>query len=189
MSRVSLLGAWALVAAVRVAAGQGPPPDYKKGPGPLEVTATRLDWKDERRGRDVPVKVYAPKAGAGPFPVIVFSHGLGGTRDGYEYLGRHWAGHGYVVVHVQHIGSDASVWQDVPPKDRMDAMRKSAHDLQNAVDRPLDVRFTIDQVEKLNKDDATFKNRLDLAHIGMAGHSFGAYTTLAVAGETFISAA
>ena len=38
--------------------------------------------------------------------MIVFSHGLGGTRDGYEYLGRHWASYGYVSVHLQHKGSD-----------------------------------------------------------------------------------
>ena len=49
-----------------------------------------------------------PATNAAPCPVIIFSHGLGGSRDGYEYLGRHWASHGYVSVHSTHIGSDTS---------------------------------------------------------------------------------
>src|SRR5579885_3303466 len=85
---------------------------YKPGPGPHEVARAHYDWVDAaRQQRAVPVTVYAPKGGDGPFPVILFSHGLGGTRDGYAYLGRYWASYGYVVVHVQHLGSDDGVWK------------------------------------------------------------------------------
>src|SRR5947208_9251342 len=63
------------------------PKTYKADPGPSIVTAVLLDWRDASRSRPVPVKIYAPATGAGPFPVIVFSHGLGGSRNGYEYLG------------------------------------------------------------------------------------------------------
>ena len=45
------------------------------------------------------------------FPVIVFSTGLGRSRDDCAYLGRHWASCGYVSVHVQHKGSDEEVRQ------------------------------------------------------------------------------
>jgi predicted dienelactone hydrolase len=40
-------------------------------------------------------------------------------------------------------------------------------------------------MEKLNKEAGIFKGRLDMNHVGVAGHSFGAYTTMAVAGEVF----
>jgi dienelactone hydrolase len=129
------------------------------------------------------VKIYYPKTGDGPFPVIVFSHGLGGSREGYEYLGRCWASHGYVSVHVQHIGSDAAVWQDSFLKLR--AMRHAAGNFGNALNRPKDVSFAIDQLQKLNSEDPMLKNRLDLERLGVAGHSFGAYTALAIAGEVF----
>src|SRR5258705_10572129 len=69
----------------------------------------------------------------------------------------------------------------------MENMRKSAANLQNATNRPLDVSFAIDQMEKMNREDGPLKKRLDLARIGVAGHSFGAFTTLAIAGETFIA--
>src|ERR1043166_7563974 len=75
-----------------------------------EVATAKFDWLDTKRERTVPVKIYYPSTGNGPFPIIIFSHGLGGSRDGYEYLGRYWTSHGYVSVHVQHIGSDDAVW-------------------------------------------------------------------------------
>jgi predicted dienelactone hydrolase len=159
-------------------------PEYKKSAGPCAVEIVRYDWTDAKRNREVPVKIYFPKTGEGPFPVIVFSHGLGGSREGYEYLGRHWASHGYVSVHLQHKGSDNAVWQG--NLKAMEGMNRAAADPRNAIARPLDVRFAIDQIEKMDRDDTPFKGRLDLKHIGMAGHSFGAYTTLAVAGEVFV---
>ncbi|MHB9026693.1 MAG: alpha/beta hydrolase family protein [Armatimonadota bacterium] len=108
---------------------------------------------------------------------------MGGSRDGYEYLGRHWAGYGYVSVHLTHKGSDTAVWQG--KADPMAAMRQAAADPRNALNRPRDVSFAIDQLEKMNREDTPLKGRLDLAKIAVAGHSFGAYTALATAGMSF----
>ena len=83
-----------------------PAGSYERGPGSYAVATVSYDWTDSARNRKVPVKIYYPEKGQGPFPVIVFSHGLGGSREGYEYLGRRWASHGYVSVHVQHLGSE-----------------------------------------------------------------------------------
>ena len=65
-------------------------------------------WNDASRQRDIPVRLYWP-AGASPnarVALVVFSHGLGGSRNGYSYLGKHWAGLGFASLHVQHAGSD-----------------------------------------------------------------------------------
>ncbi len=161
------------------------PAAYKNEPGPLEVETVLYEWTDATRNRQVPVKIYFPKTGQGPYPVIIFSHGLGGSRDGYEYLGRYWASYGYVSVHVQHLGSDEAVWKgEAQP---LKSMAAAAADPANAVNRPLDIRFAIDQMAKLAKDEAPLKGRLDMDRVGMAGHSFGAYTTLAVSGEVFVT--
>ena len=77
-----------------------------KAAGPCGVEVITYDWLDAPRNRQVPVKLYYPKTSPGPCPVIVFSHGLGGSRDGYEYLGRHWAEQGQVAIHVTHPGSN-----------------------------------------------------------------------------------
>ena len=156
--------------------------DYAE-PGRFKVEVQRLDWHDAKRNRDVPATIYLPQVGTnhGPFPVIIFSHGLGGTRDGYKYLGRHWASHGFVSVHLQHRGSDDTVWKgQANPRS---AMTSAAANPQNIMNRPRDVSFAIDELTRLEKSDAAWRGRLDLSRIGVAGHSFGAYTTLAVAGQ------
>jgi predicted dienelactone hydrolase len=153
----------------------------------MEVSVLKLDWHDVARDRQVPAKIYFPKEGAGPFPVVIFSHGLGGSREGYEYLGRHWAGCGYVCVHLQHIGSDDSVWKDVPVAERGKSLQKAAAKLSNALDRPMDGQFALDQIEKLNANESSpLKGRLDLKSMAITGHSFGGYTALALAGQTFM---
>ena len=150
-----------------------------------EVEILRADWGDAKRDRTVPVKIYSPASGEGPFPIIIFSYGLGGSRDNYEYLGRHCASHGYVSVHLQHAGSDEAVWRDERPAARMRAMHRATLQPGNAIERARDVSFAIDQLQKLNRETSPFQNRLDLERIGAAGHSFGAHTTLTVAGQNY----
>jgi predicted dienelactone hydrolase len=150
------------------------------------VAVVEYNWHDVARNRDVPVKIYYPAASEIPSPVIIFSHGLGGTREGYEYLGRHWAGCGYVSVHIQHLGSDDLVWKNASRSEIRAKMIEAANDLSNALNRPKDVSFVIDQLLKLNASaDWPLHGRLNTKGFGMAGHSFGAWTTLAEAGETF----
>ena len=152
--------------------------------GPHKVRTVTFDWTDPRRKRDVPVRLYYPPSAGRPVPVIIFSHGLGGSRDGYDYLGRYWAGWGYTCVHLQHKGSDSGVWKGT--LNPVSALRKAASDPKTALDRPGDVRFAIDRLATLNAADGPMKGLMDLARIGAAGHSFGAFTTLAVAGEVFV---
>lgn len=89
---------------------------YRVEAGPALTATLELDWHDTARGRDVPVRVWypvlAPGAAAEPCPVVVFSHGLGGSRYSYAVWGSHWASWGYVVVMVQHLGSDDAIWRD-----------------------------------------------------------------------------
>ncbi|MFZ2088802.1 MAG: hypothetical protein WAU47_09520 [Desulfobaccales bacterium] len=130
------------------------------------------------------MKIYYPAKGPGPFPLIIFSHGLGGSREGYQYLGRHWASHGYVSVHLQHLGSDSAIWARNP--DKLPPALRPASKLKNSINRPLDVAFALDQLVMLNQAASPLKGRLDLTRAGVAGHSFGAYTTLAAAGQVFV---
>ncbi len=162
------------------------PPSYAPPVPNREVDTIRYEWRDDARNRDVPVKIYFPKSGAEPLPIILFSHGLGGSREGYEYLGRHWAGCGYVSVHLQHIGSDDRVWKDAAGPNRFQAMKDATLNLSNTANRPKDVSFAIDQLIALNGDaNSPLKGRLDTKRIGVAGHSYGGFTTMAVAGQSF----
>lgn len=133
---------------------------------------------------EVPVRVFVP-ARAAPSPVILFSHGLGGSREGNRFLGEHWARRGYVAVFLQHPGSDGAVWKELPPAERRDAL-KSAASLENFVARVEHVRAALDSLARWNVEPKhALMGRLDLSRIGMSGHSFGAVTTQAVSGQAF----
>jgi predicted dienelactone hydrolase len=144
-----------------------------------------LTVKDGKRKREVPLRVYLPKS-TSPAPVVLFSHGLGGSCKNNPYLGNHWAARGYVVVFLQHPGSDEEVWKSAPLKDRVAALKKAAG-LENYLLRVKDVSVVLDQVEAWNKTEGhPLAGRLDLKRIGMAGHSFGAVTTQAVSGQSVL---
>jgi predicted dienelactone hydrolase len=150
----------------------------------------KLDWVDASRQRSVPVLIYLPPASpatkAEPVPVIIFSHGLGGSREGYSYLGQHWSQAGYASVHVQHLGSDDAVWREARPAERMQAVKKAAATPANALARPADVTFVIDELTRQNQDPKSpLHGQLDLSRIGAAGHSFGGFTVMAIAGQSF----
>jgi predicted dienelactone hydrolase len=144
-----------------------------------------LTVKDERRSREIPIRIYLPKEKT-PAPVVLFSHGLGGSREGSAFLGNHWAARGYVAVFLQHLGSDDSVWKDKPPAQRMAAMQAAAS-LDNFLLRVNDVRAVLDQLDQWNRSSGNvLSGRLDMKRVGMSGHSFGAMTTQAVSGQRFV---
>jgi predicted dienelactone hydrolase len=127
--------------------------------------------KDQTRQREIPIRVYLPSEKT-PAPVVLFSHGLGGSRAGYAYLGRHWALRGYVAVFLEHRGSDASA--------------RRAPGVQNFLLRMKDVPAVLDQLERWNKSPGhALAGMLDLSRIGMSGHSLGASTTEAMSGQVF----
>ncbi len=159
-------------------------PTYDPLSIPVERKSQPHDLKieDSSRRREIPIRVFLPES-SNPAPVVIFSHGLGGSREGNPYLGQHWSNRGYVVVFVQHLGSDASVWKDEAPANRLASLKKAAN-IQNSLLRFKDIPATIDQLEKWNRStDSILYGRLDTSRIGMSGHSFGAVTTQAVSGQ------
>ncbi|HEY2328310.1 MAG TPA: dienelactone hydrolase [Verrucomicrobiae bacterium] len=160
--------------------------DYNPLVVPTNFTPTKVELTvhDAARQRDIPVLVYLP-AEKSPAPVVLFSHGLGGAREGSKFLGQHWAARGYAAVFLQHLGSDTSVWQGKPLANRMTAMNQAAS-AKIFLLRVKDVPAVLDQLAIWNQTGSNALNgRLDLKHVGMSGHSFGAVTTQAVSGENF----
>jgi predicted dienelactone hydrolase len=90
-----------------------------------------------------------------------------------------------VAVFLQHPGSDDSVWKELPAAERAAAMRKAAN-AENFRLRVKDVPAVLDQLERWNKEPGhALAGRLQLASVGMSGHSFGALTTQAVSGQSY----
>jgi hypothetical protein len=153
-------------------------------PGRYGVETMNLDWFDQDRNRQVPVRVYFPRHEPGPFPVVVFSSGLGAGRNNFEFLGRHLASHGYVSVHVQHLGSDDQVARG--GGDARGALIKAARDPRTGLTRLLDLVFALDQVGALAASSPVLRGRIDLGAVAVGGNNLGAWTALAAAGLAMV---
>ncbi|MCL4109619.1 UNVERIFIED_CONTAM: hypothetical protein GTU68_061876 [Idotea baltica] len=147
----------------------------------VTVVDTRFSYGDDKRM--VPLRLYLPKSTEAT-PVILYSHGLGGSRDAGTFVGKHWAGRGYVVVTMQHAGSDKSVMEGIPLRQKLGALKKAAN-AASAQARYRDVKATLDHLDSLNQPGEKYAARFDLTKVGMGGHSFGAVTTQAVSGQKF----
>lgn len=143
-----------------------------------------LTVNDAARNRNIALRVVLPSPRpAAPAPLILFSHGLGGSRQTSKYLGQHWAARGYAVVYPQHCGSDEAVWQNVPPEQRPAALAQAAS-AENARHRIADIHVVLDQLEQWTQaEEHTLAGQLDLSSVGMSGHSFGALTAQALGGQ------
>jgi dienelactone hydrolase len=141
---------------------------------PAAFDTLDLDWADPRRQRPLPVRLYLPRA-EGPLPLMVFSHGIGGSRFGYRWLGQHLAASGIASLHPQHVGSDRQVWFG-NVFEIFGRLQEAARE-QEALARALDVRFALDTL--LQGEHGA---RIDTRRIVAGGHSYGANTTLLVAG-------
>jgi predicted dienelactone hydrolase len=153
-------------------------------PGAFDSEILDLHWHDAARDRTLPLRVRLPRSDA-PVPIVLFSHGLGGSVDGGQFWGEHWASHGMAVVHLQHPGSDSAVWQGGDGVRR--ALREATRP-QQLIARALDVRFVLDELarRRASTDPADgWTRRIDPDRIGVSGHSFGALTTQAVAGQSY----
>jgi predicted dienelactone hydrolase len=110
-----------------------------------------------------------PPSSDGPFPLVVFSHGNDGIRFQSFFLCEALASHGFVVAAPGHAGNTALdlLFPGTPFETR---------------DRPLDVSFVISTMLARSADSAdAFFDRVDPERIGVAGHSFGGFTALAMA--------
>lgn len=161
---------------------------YKAERGPDSVRTREWMWTDRERGREVPVKAYLPRGADGPLPLLIFSHGGGGSREGGSYLGEHLASHGYAVVMPQHAGSDREALRgdDRGRRGRRrggqrgglrERLMSMVGDAENWAARPLDVTFVIDRALA-----GELGVEIDPGRIGVMGHSYGAFTAMAAAG-------
>lgn len=141
----------------------------------VSFTTRDFEWADAGRDRPVPVRLYWPAGAVAPVPLMLFSHGLGGSRMGYSYLGSHWASRGVASLHVQHVGSDRSVWAGNPLT--LAGRLQNAAQANEVLARVADMRYALDHLLA-----SPLGERIDPTRIVAAGHSYGATTTLLLAG-------
>jgi len=174
-------------------------------PGPLEVRSYDVVFEDTSRAtaangeyaetasRVLDSTVWHPATGnTGPYPLLVYSHGFSSSREGGNYLARHMASLGYVVVAMDF------------PLTNMNT--PGGPNVRDVVNQPGDVRFVIDQLLALSATPGeAVEGLVDASRIGVFGLSLGGMTTelvsfhpdmrdprigaaLSIAGPTFMMA-
>jgi Platelet-activating factor acetylhydrolase, isoform II len=108
----------------------------------------------------------------GAFPLVVYSHGSPSTRVDDFHLLTHLASHGFVVVSAEHPGNN---------------YLNPTGDPATLENRPLDVRFLIDQFLAFNAEAGNFfEGAIDPARIGGSGYSTGGYAVTTLATGPFV---
>ena len=101
----------------------------------------------------------------GAKPLVVISHGHGGSDLGHHDLATYLASHGFIVATLEH------------PRDNVHDQSGDGHAVVMA-GRPVQVSATISAL----LDDPRWKGLIDANRIGVAGFSNGGYTSLLVVG-------
>ncbi|OUL25290.1 hypothetical protein BV372_28200 [Nostoc sp. T09] len=146
-------------------------PDLRQQ-GQFEAQKYTLKFFDLSRRRSLLSDLYIPNVHS-PAPVIVISHGLGTDSSNFRYLANHLASYGFAVVVPNHADSD---------RKQLNGQANVSTEANGFTDRPLDVKYILDELEKANQSDSRFKGLLNLQQVGVFGQSLGGYTALALAG-------
>lgn len=124
---------------------------------------------------DVPISV-----NTGPFPVVLFAHGLDGTIEIYSSFIEELVSRGYVVLSMNHPYVAGVVeFPDGRTVYHQDVSWQNDSEYADKAFRTIieDAKYALDYVEFLNAPNMIFDGRLDMEHVGMYGHSFGGAST------------
>jgi dienelactone hydrolase len=184
--RMMSVGAFAfviLLSAIGVKLVGAPPVGAATGTNPVETTTmTFVDpsrstppWSGNpgKSSRTLVTTIWHPSqasgstaaSGGGPYPLIVFAHGLGGSPEDYQQLLTAWAAAGYVVA--------------APLFPLSSSETPGGPDGGDIGNQPGDMSFVITQILKASAaTNGPLSGLVDPNEIGAAGHSNGAITTL-----------
>ncbi|MFH0965673.1 MAG: hypothetical protein V2A58_16875 [Planctomycetota bacterium] len=149
----------------------------------LPVETGSVILHDAARSKDLSVAATFPREG-GPFPLIIFSHGAGGSGEGAEPLSSFWASHGCVCLAPTHADSVLARRRAGETFTLRDAVDVALNDETAWTNRPRDISFLLDSLDDLPKSLPKLAGKIDRTRIAVAGHSFGAYTSQVIAGAT-----
>ncbi|MGJ8668743.1 MAG: alpha/beta hydrolase family protein [Oceanococcus sp.] len=139
------------------------------------IKSAALQW--QLGETELRLRVVEPQ-GAGPFPLLIFSHGFASDIDKYDALFEHWASHGYIIIAPYHLDGGGSL------RAIFNSVRKGNMGLIQA--RVDDVQLILDQLDKLDGISPGLNNRIDHDRLAVTGHSFGAFTAQQFAGAQAI---
>jgi len=154
----------------------------------LTAPPFKIDWVrnfglvDSSRSKTIPLRITYPTT-PGKYPVIVFSHGAGNSKEGYKFLIRHWARAGYVCLQPNHEDSVDVLALTHKVPDLMALAMQCTADPVYWLSRVKDIEHILSSLSNIRAQLPPGVS-LDEQKIAVAGHSFGAFTAQLIAGAT-----
>ncbi|WP_414521066.1 alpha/beta hydrolase [Umezakia ovalisporum] len=146
-------------------------------PGKNRVQQQTLTLQDQKRNRIIPVDIYWSQNDT-PGSLVVISHGFGANRRIFGYLAHHLASHGITVAAIEHSGSNSVAINQASNQMNLTEILPA----NEFIDRPKDVSFLLNALEKLNTQSGQLQGQLNTNKVTVIGHSLGGYTALALVG-------
>jgi predicted dienelactone hydrolase len=176
--------------------GQPEEPDrFVLSQGECAVVRADVTIHDGQRDKDIELRVRIPRPAAGAsapaegWPLVVFSHGAGGSRDAFPELLEFWGSHGYATIAITHEDSLLVKRRKGEGQSLRElASEKGRRELRNSVDlgnRVADCSFVLDHLDEISSAVAKAGGSafvIDRSRLAIAGHSAGAFTTQLCAG-------
>ncbi|MBX9878427.1 MAG: GNAT family N-acetyltransferase [Candidatus Obscuribacterales bacterium] len=136
---------------------------------------------DKQRNKDLHMRITYPTE-EGKFPVIIFSHGAGGSKDGYRYLISYWVKNGFVCIQPSH----ADAITNTANKEQlfqtlMSTLRVLPTDYSGWANRVADIKLILSSLQSIQ---TSIPAVMDTSHVGLGGHSYGAFTSMLLGGAT-----
>src|SRR6266581_452303 len=145
---------------------------YELANGPYSVSDIEdLVLHDAHRNKDLHVRIFYPND-SGKYPVIVFSHGAGGSQNCCEALTHHWATYGFITIQPTH--DDSAVQRRNAGEENIRFMQAVRDALKKPAlweSRPRDISYVLDALPALDKRIAGLAGKIDPDRIGVTGHS------------------
>ena len=148
----------------KLAAGQAAQGQYR---------AITRDGKTEVTLVGRAVRDATPDSAAGPYPLLIISHGYPGNRFLLSHLAENLASKGYVVASIDHTDSTY---------DNQAAFGRTL------LNRPLDQLFVLNEMARLNGSDPLLKGMINADQTGLIGYSMGGYGVVNAVGGGFTAA-
>jgi predicted dienelactone hydrolase len=146
----------------------------------FDIQSTRTTLNSFTGHYTLRVDMYVPEGITDPVPLVVYSHGWGGRLSDGAVSGEFLASHGFAVAVPEHIGTTDTY--------RSLFLVGGLGDVTSPVEyvnRPEDVIFMLDELEKLAETGSHWASQIDMQQVGLMGASFGGLTVLASAGASF----
>lgn len=140
-----------------------------RAPGPFAVTVQDGEWLDGRRQRLLRWRHYQPEDCRKA--LVLYSHGLGGSRESGAHWLRHWASWGIGAIALQHPGTDADALAGQSQLAMRHLLRRAADPAELDL-RQHDLLFALDRIATTHQ-----------VAMSIAGHSYGAVSAMRLIGE------